>query len=61
MIDAEVSVKVGNARVEVEAAPDGRYYKGHVEELKLAVIQVCLAMDNDESRALAQRVEGTQS
>ena len=60
MLEGQIEITVGSAYVRIDSAPMAAYHSGHVEELKRAVLQACLAMDTDESRALAQRVEGTQ-
>lgn len=60
MIQGEIEIRVGDVRVVVDSSVDAIYHAGHVQELKRAVVQVCLAMDTDESRLLATRVEGAQ-
>ncbi len=58
-MDGEIEVRVGNVRVDIDAGNDlATYHQGHVAELKRAVVQACLAMDTDEARQLATRIEG---
>ncbi len=58
-MDGEIEIRVGNVRVEIDADnPMAVYHAGHVAELKRAVVQACLAMDTDEARQLATRIEG---
>lgn len=60
MIEGSIDITVGSVSVRVDSGPMVTYRPGHVEELKRAIVQACLAMDIDESRALATRVEGAQ-
>lgn len=60
MMEGEIDIRVGRVRIDIDSAPDASYPAGIVVELKRAIVQVCLAMDTDEARNLAQRVEGAQ-
>lgn len=60
MTEGEIEIRVGHVRVDIDSAPDATYSAGIVTELKRAIVQACLAMDIDEARMLAQRIEGTQ-
>ena len=59
MDGAEIDITYGRARVDVNADPSGAFSAPVLDELKRAVVMTCIAMDTDEARKLASRIEGT--